>query len=229
MSSTQKMSLADVKKAIEGNFEIISEQVLSNNTGCRIELNNGSIINTFNTGTVQVQGKNSEEMREFLFGHKIARKCDSRKVFVVYGHDNEAKTALEAMLRRWGLEPIFLDQLPSEGKTIIEKLDKHTDESRVSFAVVLATPDDEGHRKNYPDEKLYRARQNVVLELGMMLAKLGRNKVAILIRDVENMEKPSDIQGLLYIPFKNDLQKEVGPNLAREMAEQGFDIDVKKL
>jgi len=49
------------------------------------------------------------------------------------------------MLRRWGLEPLILDQLPSKGQTIIEKLEEYT--AGVGFAVVLATPDDEGHRK----------------------------------------------------------------------------------
>ena len=46
----------------------------------------------------------------------------NNKVFVVYGHDEPARTQLEAMLRRWGMEPLILDQLPSEGQTIIEKL-----------------------------------------------------------------------------------------------------------
>ena len=48
---------------------------------------------------------------------------NNRSVFVVYGHDENAKTELEAMLRRWEINPIFLDQLPSEGQTIIEKLE----------------------------------------------------------------------------------------------------------
>ncbi|ERI61146.1 TIR domain-containing protein [Xylella fastidiosa] len=80
------------------------------------------------------------------------------KVFVVYGHDDAARTELEAMLRRWKLEPLILDQLPSEGQTIIEKLEKYTAE--VKFAVVLATPDDEGFRACHENEKMFRARQN---------------------------------------------------------------------
>ncbi|HFR4805042.1 TPA: TIR domain-containing protein, partial [Legionella pneumophila] len=143
----------------------------------------------------------------------------NRKIFVVYGHDENARSQLDAMLRRWGLEPLILDQLPSKGQTIIEKLEDYTND--IGFGVVLATPDDEGHRKDRADEKTYRARQNVVLELGMLLTKLGRQKVAILLRDQEKMERPSDIQGLIYIPFKENLQKEAGPLLAKEMAAQG--------
>jgi predicted nucleotide-binding protein len=114
---------------------------------------------------------------------------------VAYGHDTQARNELEAMIRRWGLNPLILDQLPSGGQTIIEKLESVR--SQASFAVVLATPDDEGHRAGHPDEKAYRARQNVVLELGMMLSILGRDRVAILLKDQLNMERPSDIQGLI--------------------------------
>src|SRR5687768_8725018 len=34
----------------------------------------------------------------------------------------KSRTELEAMLRRWELEPLILDQLTSGGQTIIEKL-----------------------------------------------------------------------------------------------------------
>lgn len=156
-----------------------------------------------------------------------AANCNNNRVFVVYGHDTTARTQLDAMLRRWGLEPLILDQLPSKGQTIIEKLEEYT--ADVGFGVVLATPDDEGHKAGHPDEKTYRARQNVVLELGMLLTKLGRPKVAILLKDQKNMEKPSDIQGLIYIPFKDDVQKDAGQILAKEMAEQGYNIDIKRL
>ena len=51
---------------------------------------------------------------------------------------------------------------------------------------MLLTPDDEGHRMGHPGEKKPRARQNVVLELGMFLSTLGRKHVAILHKgDVE--------------------------------------------
>lgn len=117
--------------------------------------------------------------------------------------------------------------MPSEGQTIIEKLEKYT--ADVHFAVVLATPDDEGNRAGREDEKAYRVRQNVVLELGMLLSRLGRSRVAIILKQQANMERPSDIQGLIYIPFKDDLQKEAGTILAKEMAAQGYHIDIAKL
>ena len=130
------------------------------------------------------------------------------------------------MLRRWGLEPLILDQLPSEGQTIIEKLENYTQE--ISFGVVLSTPDDEAFRRDHPDEKTYRARQNVVLELGMLLSKLGRSKVAILLNEPSKMERPSDIQGLIYIPYTDNIE-EVKVPLAKEMQKQGITISVDRL
>jgi predicted nucleotide-binding protein len=53
-----------------------------------------------------------------------------------------------------------------------------------------------------------------------------------VVRDTpekEVMERPSDIQGLIYIPFKTDLAKEAGLLLAKEMAAQGYIIDIKRV
>lgn len=188
------------------------------------------------TGTVQIQGKSpgKEDIAAAFDGGQTNAPLagpqpegPNKKVFVVYGHDEAARTQLDAMLRRWGLEPVILDQLPSKGQTIIEKLEDYTED--VGFGVVLATPDDIGYPKEHEDQKAYRARQNVVLELGMLLVKLGRPRVAILLGNQVDMERPSDIQGLIYIPFKENLQKEAGTLLAKEMAAQGYSIDVAKL
>jgi len=195
-----------------------------------LRLESGQVVSIWDKGMVLAQGDGADEIQALLAeitGKRMPSKGVAHTtVFVVYGHDEGARNELEAILRRWGLEPVLLDQLPSEGQTIIEKLEKYR--SAAHFAVVLATPDDEGYRVGHPDEKAFRARQNVVLELGMLLDLLGRAKVAILLKDVRNMERPSDIQGLIYIPF-TDSVKEVSVPLAKEMQKQGFDIDVSKL
>lgn len=202
------------------------------NYGNQIRFTNGSIVNVFGSGKITPQGKDQDLVKNLLGlnpgGEPVAlADVQNNKVFVVYGHDEQARNNLEAMLRRWGLEPLILDQLPSEGQTIIEKLESYT--AKVNFAVVLATPDDIGHRAAHPDEAAHRARQNVVLELGMLLSKLGRKKVAILLNQQEAMERPSDIQGLIYIPYKDHLEKEGGLILAKEMCAQGYKIDVAKI
>ncbi|MCQ1834864.1 TIR domain-containing protein [Neorhizobium galegae] len=213
----------------------------SEQNGChQYRTNRGGVLSYWpGTNTVSAQGKSpgKDELEALIDGADqvpvagIARSepkdGPSKKVFVVYGHDEGSRTQLDAMLRRWGLEPVILDQLPSKGQTIIEKLEDYTED--VGFAVVLATPDDIGFPKNHDDQRAFRARQNVVLELGMLLVKLGRPKVAILLGAQEAMERPSDIQGLIYIPFKDNVQKDAGLLLAKEMVSQGYDIDVKNL
>lgn len=234
------MTLDEIRACLQaGGFQIANETALPNGTGTQLRLQNEAIVNSYHTGKFNVQGKNQDAVKECLGvqpaqalaapapQNGMAAKPMLSKVFVVYGHDNAARTELEAMLRRWRLEPLILDQLPSEGQTIIEKLEKYTAE--VKFAVVLATPDDEGYRAGHEDEKAFRARQNVVMELGMMLTLLGRKNVAILMKQQDNMERPSDIQGLLYIPFKDNLQKDAGLLLAKEMQAQGYPISLANL
>jgi len=228
------MDATEVRRRLaSAGLDIKSDERLANDTGTQLRLTNGAIVNVFDNGNCNVQGKNKAEVEAALgktAGTVAARApehASKRKVFVVYGHDQTSRTQLEAMLRRWGLEPLILDQLPTEGQTVIEKLEGAIADA--SFGVVLATPDDEGYRANRPDEKAYRARQNVVLELGMLLAKLGRQNVAVLLKTQANMERPSDIQGLIYIPFSDDIAKEAGVTLAKTMASRGYEIDIKKL
>lgn len=177
------MTVDEAKSLLEkAGLAVVKEQRLGNETGTQLRLSNGSSVNVFDKGTFNVQGKQRAETEAILGGAKdpVAVAGTKRKIFVVYGHDQHCRDQLEATLRRWGLEPLILDQLPTEGQTVIEKLESAMAEA--DFAVVLATPDDQGHRAGRPDETAFRARQNVVLEMGMLLARLGRRKVAILLK-----------------------------------------------
>jgi predicted nucleotide-binding protein len=231
---TSRTTLEDVRnRLVNGGFAIASDGRLPNDRGTQIRLTNDAIVNVFDTGTVQCQGRNADAVKAVLDLPTAGATAPARdvspkrKVFVVYGHDQPARDQLEAMLRRWKLEPLILDQLPTEGQTVIEKLESAMKE--VDFGVVLATPDDEGYRAGKLDEKSYRARQNVVLEMGMLLAKLGRENVAILLKTQEKMERPSDISGLIYIPFQDNIAKETGVSLAKAMVAHGYAIDVARL
>lgn len=216
------MTYEIIKEKLQGckSFHIVEEKDAGNSR--QIRLNNGAVINCFANGNHNVQGKNIQEVKNFLESNSSS---GNRKVFVVYGHDEIARTQLEALLRRWDLDPIILDQQASSGQTIIEKLEEYG--SDVGYAIVLATPDDEGKSKDEPEYKS-RVRQNVVLELGMFLSKLGRERVAILLKESTNFEKPSDIQGLIYIPFQNKVD-EVAISLIRELTRQGFSIDSTRI
>lgn len=144
----------------------------------------------------------------------------SNRVFVVRGHDDAAKEQVARFLTKLDLEPIILHEQPSGGRTIVEKLEAH---SAVAFALVLLTPDDIGHPKDQPENASLRARQNVILELGLFLGALGRSRVCALYKG-DDMEIPTDYQGVIYVPMDGSWQLVV----AREMKHTGVDIDLNK-
>lgn len=212
--------------AVQANgYTITSSERMKSGYGDILRISNGCIVNLYDSGKMVYQGKNTEEIKKIL-ENGLNTMPNNRKVFVVYGHDQVARTQLEAMLRRWDLEPLILDQLESSGNTVIEKLEEYIPQA--DFGIVLATPDDVGYPKDKDSEKKYRVRQNVILEMGMLLSRLGRAKVAILLKNIEDMERPSDIHGLIYIPFSTDV-KETTIDLAKEMNKNGYYIDISKL
>ena len=118
----------------------------------------------------------------------------ARKVFVVHGHDEGAREAVARFLERLGFEAIVLHERANQGRTVIEKVEVHGD---VGFAVVLLTPDDEGAKRGEALQP--RARQNVLLELGYFIGRLGREQVCALKRG--QVEFPSDFGGVAYASF----------------------------
>jgi len=146
----------------------------------------------------------------------------SRRVFVVHGHDEEAKQSVARCLEKLGLEANILHEQPNQGRTIIEKFEDYAD---VGFAVVLLTPDDMGAAKDETDNLRPRARQNVVFELGFFVGKLGRQRVCALHKG--DVEIPSDFAGVLWVPM--DPEGVWRFTLGREMKAAGLDVDLNKL
>ncbi len=155
-----------------------------------------------------------------------AHAAPKSKVFVVHGHDTAAREQLELVLHKLGLDPFVLANTGGGGLTIIEALEKEIgggSPDAARFGIVLMTPDDIGYAKKDGDSKAEpRARQNVVLEMGMLISSLSRPNVAILKRG--HLEVPSDANGILYIGF-NEHVKETVPRLAERLSHAGFKID----
>ncbi len=147
----------------------------------------------------------------------------SRKVFLVHGHDSEVKETVARFIEKLGLDPIILHEQPNQGRTVIEKFE--TSSSGVAFAVVLLTPDDLGSAANASSELQSRARQNVILELGYFLGRLGRTRVCALHKG--GVELPSDFQGVIYIEF--DSGGAWRAKLAQEFVEAKLTIKIEGL
>ncbi|MGH6835436.1 MAG: TIR domain-containing protein [Methylocella sp.] len=144
----------------------------------------------------------------------------SRKVFVVHGHDDGTREAVARFLEQIGFDPIILHEQANQGRTVIEKFEGHAD---VGFAVVLLTPDDVGGPHDGAQQP--RARQNVILELGYFISRLGRKRVCAI--KTGEMEIPSDIIGVGWTPF--DPHGAWRKALGKEIEAAGYEIDWNKI
>ena len=154
----------------------------------------------------------------------------SNNVFLVHGKDTKPLNELKAMLKEFGLNPVVLHEKPSGGRTIVEKFEKYSD---VGYAFVILTPDDIGGSRHKYDRYLRkkdlrtiedwdeRARHNVILEFGYFIGKLRRDRVCCLHKG--KVELPSDMQGIVYIPFKDSIE-EARDMVIKELKEAGYEI-----
>jgi hypothetical protein len=141
---------------------------------------------------------------------------NNSQVFIVHGHDEIAKLEMAEFIESLGLEPIILHMQASSGRTIIEKIEYY---SNVGFGVVLYTPCDVGSKVGALNGS-YRARQNVVFEHGYLIGKLGRPRVAAVVKGA--IETPNDISGVVYIAL--DEQGNWKEELKKEMRSAGYGV-----
>lgn len=135
---------------------------------------------------------------------------DRPAIFIVHGHDDTLKSEIARVIERLGFEAVILHEQANRGKTIIEKLELEID--RVKYGIVLYTADDDGA------DGQRRARQNVVFEHGFLIGRLGRERVCVIMDD--NIEKPSDNDGLVYIS-----RVDWKDPLLNELKAVGLDVD----
>ncbi|MCP1601275.1 putative nucleotide-binding protein [Aeromonas caviae] len=146
----------------------------------------------------------------------------SNKIFIVHGHDEQAKIETARFIEKAGLEAIILHEQPSGSRTIIEKIESFGD---VGFAVILYTPCDVGAKKSETLELAERARQNVVFEHGYFIGRLGRSRVAALVKG--EIETPNDISGIVYTLIDNSGAWKMA--LFKELEDAGYIVNTKAL
>ena len=92
-------------------YQITKCDRLSNDFGWQIRCQTGEILNFYDFRH-RASRKNQQQMRALLGRSQVPMTTGTpvlspgatpRDVFVVYGHDTQARNELEAMIRRWGL------------------------------------------------------------------------------------------------------------------------------
>jgi predicted nucleotide-binding protein len=244
--SLESLQALIVSKGLSGKWSDL-------HNGHSFRANDGAILIWYpNTGRIQYQGpaKQKEALKSILGDDINLRNIVSKpipasiasstpppisnqaqqpsnEIFVVHGHDINSKEQLERILLILGHKPKALINSSGGGQTIIEALESEIGQGgKCKFGIVLLTPDDLGYAKGQEVNVQPRARQNVVLEMGMLIAAIGRQNTVILKKGI--LEVPSDAQGIIYLQFENHV-KEVVPKLAERLRISGFEISAEAL
>lgn len=156
--------------------------------------------------------ESSAEVTKVLSEANVERNMS--QVFIVHGHDEEAKTKTARFVEKLGLDAIILHEQASSSRSIIEKIEEYSD---VGFGSVLYTSCDIGGKQTEKQELNSRARQNVVFEHGFLIGKIKRENVCALVKG--DVELPNDISGVIYISMDDaDAWKYT---IAKEMKASG--------
>lgn len=135
----------------------------------------------------------------------------AHSVFIVHGHDDGMKNEVSAYLRSVDVTPVILKDLDTRHPTLFNKFEEVGREAK--YAIVLVSSDDFGTSLlDYNDTTAggpgtleYRARQNVILELGFFFGKLGWDNVFILEKAPPTVrprfDMPSDLRGVVTRNF----------------------------
>lgn len=147
-------------------------------------------------------------------------------VFLVHGHDLGFRDEVERFLADLGLYSVVLSKAEREERSLLDRFESLA--AQAGFAVVLISPDDYGTAvrqfaapRGGQNALRYRARQNVVLELGFFYGRLGWERVLVIEKappeDWPDLERPSDLAGVVFVRSggDRDWRSELRSKLAR--------------
>jgi predicted nucleotide-binding protein len=151
-------------------------------------------------------------------------------VFLVHGHDDQALAEIEGHLHALSVDAIVLARQSESAQSLFQKFLSIA--GQAGFAIVLLSADDRGASRLQYDEPgvadralQYRARQNVILELGFFYGHLGFERVFVVAAKpptkFPNFERPSDLDGVVFESMTDPGWK---VKLARRLRQAGFAV-----
>lgn len=130
-----------------------------------------------------------------------------KRIFLSHGRSNDWREVQAFIEKDLALPTLELAQQPNQGRTILQKLADESD--NCSYAVVVMTGDD-AIGSDSP-----RVRENVMHEIGFFQGKYGLANVCLLHE--EGVSIPTNIHGVVYIPFPKGLVSASFGVLMREL------------
>jgi predicted nucleotide-binding protein len=147
--------------------------------------------------------------------NEVPEKVDGSTVFIIHGHDDHLKTEVQLLMYKAAVKSFVLHEVADKGRHTLDKLIEETKEA--GYAIALLRPDD------LADEGKSRTRQNVILEIGYFLGRLGKARVRMIVK--EEIDIPSDLHGVLYQRY--DQAGAWKSKLVKEMQAVGIFVDMK--
>jgi predicted nucleotide-binding protein len=132
---------------------------------------------------------------------------NEKRIFVSHGRASDWREVQTYLEKDIGVKTLELAQEPNLGRTILQKLEEES--RRCCYAVIVMTGDDKMEGGEV------RARENVLHEIGFFQGKFGLMNVCLLHEEGVNI--PSNIHGLVYIPFPKNLVSASFGVMAREL------------
>jgi len=137
---------------------------------------------------------------------KRAMTASGNKIFIVYANDIGMKDEVSMFLSKMGVSTIMLKESADSGVSLIDELEKH---DNVHYAIVMLNPDASG------------ISENTVYELGLIVGRLGRNRVCGLVKEYIGIL--ANYSGISYVPV--DPAGAWKFLLIKQLKDAGFNID----
>jgi hypothetical protein len=137
---------------------------------------------------------------------KRAMTAVGNKIFLVYANDIGMKDDVSMFLSKMGVSTIVLKDSADSGASLIDELEKH---DNVHYAIVMLNPDASG------------ISENTVYELGLIVGRLGRNRVCGLVKEYIGIL--ANYSGISYVPV--DPAGAWKFLLIKQLKDAGFNID----
>jgi Zn-dependent protease with chaperone function len=142
-------------------------------------------------------GMRAPNARAFPIDHSTIRTLP---ILIIHGHDQVALLELKDLLHtnfpNVALRVMMTDHFGT--LSMPEKFEKISVDIR--GAIALVTPDDVGAALNRYEMTNARARQNVIMEIGFIWGRLGRDRCMLMMRG--DLELPSDLSGIDFQKFE---------------------------
>lgn len=197
--------ISQLKTEFDGLYDDLPELPLPKSIGAS---NKGSIYEKI---SVDPLINNLDYILELFsnmrIGDKIEEDIKSDRIFISHGRSEEWRKLQAYLEKDLGKNTLELAQEANLGRTVLQKL---FEESRkCSIAVIVMTGDD------ITEDGEIRARENVMHEIGFFQGLYGLNNIVLLHESGVNI--PSNIHGLVYIPFPKDTIEATFGAILREL------------